>query len=188
MLKILPPANLGNQAKAKCGEIFCHSSTDFTIYCTFCDMKAFSFEDFLLHVQNVHFENNLLKTETLNNDCNDYLDVKVKNEVTSNVPDQLHEDEFVWSNLEQTYDDDLDDIGADDDDDYDNESYEEEIVSVLKKPKKKVRVKREKKPKQKIENESEDEDNDHSSDEDFKPMVGSKIFFVFSKTTSCSGS
>ncbi|XP_065365671.1 zinc finger protein 62 homolog [Calliphora vicina] len=178
MLKILPLANLSNQPKAKCGEIFCHSSSDFTIYCTFCDMKAFTFEDFLLHVQNVHFENNILKTENFTNECNQYFEVNVKAEATTDnlTGEQLHEEEVLWDNLEQTYDQ-ADDLGHDDYEEDDvNDSFEEETVTVLKKTKKQIRAKKEKrvKPKSYIES-GDEEDNDHSSDEDFKPLLNVKV-------------
>lgn len=170
MLKILPLANLGNQAKAKCGEIFCHSSTEFTIYCTFCDMKAFTFEDFLLHIQNVHFENNILKTETITNECNQYLEVNVKAETNADPITNGHEENMLWDNLEQSYDDD-DNLEHND---FDSNDSVEETYTVLKKSKKQQnKTKREKivvKPKSDIESEYE-EDNDHSSDEDFKPTV-----------------
>ncbi|XP_065365672.1 zinc finger protein 91-like [Calliphora vicina] len=78
MLKILPACNLNQQTNAKCGEIFCHSFREFTIYCCFCNIKLFAFEDFHLHIQNVHFENNLLKTETITNICNEFVKAEFK--------------------------------------------------------------------------------------------------------------
>lgn len=194
MLKILPLANISHQPKAKCGEIFCHSSSDFTIFCTFCDMKAFTFEDFLLHIQNVHFENNILKTESFTNDPGQYLQVNVKAETITEtklpqpalasgvaIGDQLHEEEMLWDNLQHNYDNDVggndvgdDEYGHDDMDDSDD-SFEEEVVTVLKKTKKtkrtKKQIKKEKSVKSDIESGEDDEDNDHSSDEDFKPAV-----------------
>lgn len=65
MLKLLTTTSLIHQSKTKCGEIYCHSYLDFTIYCTFCDIKLFAYDDFLLHLQNVHCDNNLLKSKLL---------------------------------------------------------------------------------------------------------------------------
>ncbi|XP_065363179.1 zinc finger protein 570-like [Calliphora vicina] len=73
MLKISPTFNLNQAIKTKCGEIFYDSCTDFSIDCCFCEVKLFSFDDFLLHIQNIHFENNLLKIETKMDDCNEFL-------------------------------------------------------------------------------------------------------------------
>ena len=182
MLKVVPLANFSNQAKAKCGEIFCHSSCDFTIFCTFCDMKSFTFEDFLSHIQNVHFENNILKTESFNTECNQYLEVNVKAETPAETGDQLHEEEVLWDTLEQSYDHEGEnyDLGQDDygdDDDDGDDSCEEEIVTVLKKtkkvpgrPKREKIIKSSKQAKSDIES-FDDEDNDRSSDEDFKPTT-----------------
>lgn len=161
MLKILPPANLSQQAKVKCGEIFSHSFTDFTIYCTFCDIKSFKFEDFLLHIQNLHFENNLLKTETINMDCNQFLEVNVKKE------EFMEEEKVIWNDLEQSYDEEIDNNDLPED----NNSNEEEPVAILKKTEKKAILRKRKKPKPR--SESDTEDHDHSSDEDFRPLVSS---------------
>lgn len=68
MLKILPTIDFENKLQTKCGEIFHHSFSNFTIYCTFCDVKFFQFEDFVLHLQNVHLDNNSLKIENKAND------------------------------------------------------------------------------------------------------------------------
>ena len=63
MLKLLTTTSIIHQSKTKCGEIYCHSYLDITIYCTFCDIKLFAYDDFLLHLQNVHFDNNLFKSK-----------------------------------------------------------------------------------------------------------------------------
>lgn len=64
MLKALKPHTFAGVANAKCGEVYFQSLNSYRINCAFCDMKSFVFADFLLHIQNEHFENELLKTET----------------------------------------------------------------------------------------------------------------------------
>uniref|UniRef100_W8CB23 Zinc finger protein 677 n=1 Tax=Ceratitis capitata TaxID=7213 RepID=W8CB23_CERCA len=81
MLKVLPSSTFCAGANAKCGEIYCHSSTEFTIVCTLCELKAFDYEDFMLHCKNVHFENDLLRTEEAFIEMDPYLASNVKNEV-----------------------------------------------------------------------------------------------------------
>lgn len=78
MLKFLTTTNIINQSKTKCGEIYCHSYVDFTIYCTFCDIKLFAYDDFVLHLQNVHLDNNFLesKLHTSGNEINNELENK----------------------------------------------------------------------------------------------------------------
>lgn len=65
MLKALKPDTFAGIANAKCGEVYFQSLHSYRIDCAFCDMKSFVFADFLLHIQNEHFENGLLKTEAL---------------------------------------------------------------------------------------------------------------------------
>ncbi|KAM7348127.1 uncharacterized protein ACRADG_007544 [Cochliomyia hominivorax] len=57
MLKVLTTTNLLSVAQTKCGEIFYHNINSFTIFCTLCQLKSFHFDEFLLHVRNIHFEN-----------------------------------------------------------------------------------------------------------------------------------
>lgn len=61
MFKVAIPINQRQQSEAKCGEIFCQNFTDLTICCCFCNVKLYALEDFLLHLQNNHFENNTPK-------------------------------------------------------------------------------------------------------------------------------
>ncbi|XP_030378192.1 gastrula zinc finger protein XlCGF46.1 [Scaptodrosophila lebanonensis] len=65
MLKALKPDTYAGIANAKCGEVYFQDLTSYRIDCVFCEMKSFVFGDFLLHIQNVHFENGLLKTEVV---------------------------------------------------------------------------------------------------------------------------
>ncbi|XP_067634643.1 zinc finger protein 234-like [Eurosta solidaginis] len=83
MLKLLPNSTFVSGANAKCGEIYCHSSTEFTILCTHCELKSFDYEDFMRHIKNVHFENDLLKTEDVLVEVTPYLTTttSVKGEV-----------------------------------------------------------------------------------------------------------
>ncbi|XP_036339125.1 zinc finger protein 91-like [Rhagoletis pomonella] len=81
MLKLLPSSSFGGNPSAKCGEIYCHSSTEFTIVCSLCGLKAFHYEDFLLHCKNVHFENDLLRTEEVLLEVTPYLAANVKDEL-----------------------------------------------------------------------------------------------------------
>lgn len=107
MLKILPAPAIQLQPRHKCGEIFCHSPNDFTIFCKFCAMKSFNFEDFILHIKNLHFENNLLKLETFQSDATNCKDnakeaeAAVKLEINIAADD---EQEVLWDNIDQYYD------------------------------------------------------------------------------------
>lgn len=65
MLKTVQPINLQQKLETKCAEIFCHNYTDLTIYCSFCDIKSFALDDFLLHLQNIHYENNPLMNDKI---------------------------------------------------------------------------------------------------------------------------
>ncbi|KAL7742715.1 hypothetical protein ACLKA6_013057 [Drosophila palustris] len=65
MLKALKPDTFAGVANAKCGEVYFQSLNSYRIDCAFCDMKSFVFADFLLHIQNEHFENELLKAEAM---------------------------------------------------------------------------------------------------------------------------
>lgn len=65
MLKALKADTFAGIANAKCGEVYFQSLNSYRIDCAFCELKSFVFGDFLLHVQNEHFENGLLKSEVL---------------------------------------------------------------------------------------------------------------------------
>ncbi|XP_073829035.1 uncharacterized protein [Musca autumnalis] len=180
MLKVLPPTIISNRAKAKCGEIYFHNSTEFTILCV-CGLKHFMFDDFLLHIQNVHFENDLLKTESFNSNDNSSthnLGIQIKSEGgdVATSYDQLHEEE-IWDSQgfigggEEDFLSANDNINDDDDGESASNSFEEEVLSVLKK---KPKAKKTKPPKKIIKSDFEednDEEDDHSSDEDFKPEL-----------------
>ncbi|KAM7349587.1 uncharacterized protein ACRADG_008458 [Cochliomyia hominivorax] len=47
---------LSSDSGIKCGEIFCNNLKKLTIFCTFCEMKLFHLDDFLKHLENLHFE------------------------------------------------------------------------------------------------------------------------------------
>lgn len=98
MLKLLPSTAFGNSANAKCGEIYCHSSTEFTIICTLCELKAFDYQDFMHHCKNVHLENDLLKTEEIFVEVAPYLSSNVKDEAEAEF---LEEHDFVFSDEEK---------------------------------------------------------------------------------------
>uniref|UniRef100_A0ABK9NH00 C2H2-type domain-containing protein n=1 Tax=Glossina morsitans morsitans TaxID=37546 RepID=A0ABK9NH00_GLOMM len=80
MLKTLPIIKFNDVSKEKCGEIFCHRPKEFTIYCTLCDMKSFDFTDFLIHIENVHFNTDLLKLENPSMGYADLFGMNVKKE------------------------------------------------------------------------------------------------------------
>lgn len=65
MLKALKADTFAGIANAKCGVVYFQSLNSYRIDCAFCEMKSFVFGDFLLHVQNEHFENGLLKSDVL---------------------------------------------------------------------------------------------------------------------------
>ncbi|XP_017056251.1 LOW QUALITY PROTEIN: zinc finger and BTB domain-containing protein 47 [Drosophila ficusphila] len=92
MLKSLKPDTYAGMANAKCGEIYFQSLHSFRIDCAFCEMKSFVFGDFLLHVQNVHFENGLLKTEATEGDLKQERDTSH----TSPVPIVAQVNPFAW--------------------------------------------------------------------------------------------
>ncbi|XP_017113475.1 zinc finger protein 3 [Drosophila elegans] len=92
MLKSLKPDTYAGMANAKCGEIYFQSLHSFRIDCAFCEMKSFVFGDFLLHVQNVHFENGLLKTEA----ADAGVDLKQEREHASPVPIVAQVNPFAW--------------------------------------------------------------------------------------------
>ncbi|XP_017064448.1 zinc finger protein 16 [Drosophila eugracilis] len=94
MLKSLKPDTYAGMANAKCGEIYFQSLHSFRIDCAFCEMKSFVFGDFLLHVQNVHFENGLLKTEA--GDAGADLKQERDREHTSPVPIVAQVNPFAW--------------------------------------------------------------------------------------------
>uniref|UniRef100_A0A0K8UGP3 C2H2-type domain-containing protein n=1 Tax=Bactrocera latifrons TaxID=174628 RepID=A0A0K8UGP3_BACLA len=49
----------------KCAEIFFRKENCFTIICTHCELKTFSFDEYLLHFKNVHLAtNNSLQSNT----------------------------------------------------------------------------------------------------------------------------
>lgn len=149
-------------------------------------MKYFSFDIFLLHIQNVHFENDLLKTEIpCNSDENEYLEiVKSEPNPADIIADQLHEHEIWDSAPSKIMGDDDGGEGVDvffsdnnnDVDDDDDDSTEEEVVTVLKKPTRKTTNKQQnRRGRRKIKSDVESDDNEQnnkSSDEDFfKSMV-----------------
>lgn len=82
MLKILPPINLQPLPEIKCAEIFCHNYTDLTISCNFCEIKIFTLEDFIKHLQNIHFENNPLKDGKMLQECDTIELENVEDEVS----------------------------------------------------------------------------------------------------------
>lgn len=45
---------LNSFSNTKCAEIYCQTLDHFSIICTFCELKTFEFQDFLLHFKNVH--------------------------------------------------------------------------------------------------------------------------------------
>lgn len=172
MLKLMPTFNFNTQAKTKCGEIFCHNSTDFTVYCTFCEMKSFSFEDFLWHLKTLHFASDLCKNET-----------------SSYGPKLETEEDKIYDNLIQSYDDDADnvdfenpadddgDFGDDDDGDFcDNDSYDEPLA-ILKKKQMNKRPKSRKTAENKCRksDNSDEEFIDFESDEEFKVSASLEI-------------
>ncbi|XP_046801918.1 zinc finger protein 62-like [Lucilia cuprina] len=57
MLKIVTPYLTNSEPTTKCGEIFCDHLKNVTISCSFCQIKLFTYQDFLLHIENEHFEN-----------------------------------------------------------------------------------------------------------------------------------
>ncbi|KNC26784.1 hypothetical protein FF38_06351, partial [Lucilia cuprina] len=54
---IIPPL------AGKCGEIYSNNFSDFAIYCCFCNLQLFTFEDFRGHIFAVHFDNCTLKEQ-----------------------------------------------------------------------------------------------------------------------------
>ena len=95
MLKILPTFDFENKIQSKCGEIFCHNFNNFTIFCTLCEVKLFQFEDFILHLQNVHLKSNSLKIENETNE-EDYTVQNVHLERNLlKTEDGIKEDDFV---------------------------------------------------------------------------------------------
>ncbi|XP_001354765.3 zinc finger protein 311 [Drosophila pseudoobscura] len=105
MLKSLKADTYAGMANAKCGEIYFQSLDSFRIDCAFCEMKSFVFNDFLLHVQNVHFENGLLRTE-----LEEFKEEKEPSEA-SPVPPEPQVNTFAWHKIER--DNDEDDLGSD---------------------------------------------------------------------------
>ncbi|KAH8373571.1 hypothetical protein KR200_001401 [Drosophila serrata] len=108
MLKSLKPDTYAGMANAKCGEIYFQSLHSFRIDCAFCEMKSFVFDDFLLHVQNVHFENGLLKTEV-------EAELKQERDQGSPVPIVAQVNPFAWYEIGGHRDDDDDDGDSEDD-------------------------------------------------------------------------
>ncbi|KAH8332056.1 hypothetical protein KR067_011216 [Drosophila pandora] len=96
MLKSLKPDTYAGMANAKCGEIYFQSLNSFRIDCAFCEMKSFVFGDFLLHVQNVHFENGLLKTETTETELKQEQRDSLADSQTSPVPIVAQVNPFAW--------------------------------------------------------------------------------------------
>lgn len=173
MLKLLPTFSFTTQTKTKCGEIYCHNATDFTVYCTFCEMKSFSFDDFLWHLKSLHFSADLLKSESIKQTFNKAI-----------KPEQLEAEDKIFSELIQSYDDDDDndhkdyenhDSFGDEEEFCDNDSYEEPFA-ILKTKRIHTRPKRCKTKVEthslKSENSDEDDFNGSDLDEDFQPLVG----------------
>ncbi|XP_037822014.1 zinc finger protein 271-like [Lucilia sericata] len=64
MLKVESPGfNLIPPLHGKCGEIYWNNFKDFAIYCCFCNLQLFAFEDFRGHILDVHLENCTLKEQ-----------------------------------------------------------------------------------------------------------------------------
>ncbi|XP_050329966.1 zinc finger protein 234-like [Bactrocera neohumeralis] len=105
MLKLLPSTTFDKTENAKCGEIFCHSSTEFIIICTLCELKAFDYQDFLLHCKNEHLEKGLLKTEEIFVEVAPHLASNVKDEPifedTTAEAEFLDEHDFIISDEEK---------------------------------------------------------------------------------------
>ena len=100
MLKILPTFDFENKIQSKCGEIFYHNFNNFTIFCTLCEVKLFQFDDFILHLQNLHLKRNSPKIEDEPNE-GDYTVQNVHLE--SNLlktEDGINEDHFVETDKE----------------------------------------------------------------------------------------
>ncbi|XP_002071727.4 zinc finger protein 782 [Drosophila willistoni] len=133
MLKTLKPDTFAGVANAKCGEIFFQSLNSFRIDCLFCDMKCFIFDDFLLHIQNIHFENGLLKTDAMQK----LQQRETKQEVTDSpasegIPFVAQVNPFVWYGNEKDEDPGADDNVAEDQSS-DEESEEESDVKAIMK-------------------------------------------------------
>ncbi|KAH8419814.1 hypothetical protein KR009_002869 [Drosophila setifemur] len=117
MLKSLKPDTYAGMANAKCGEIYFQSLHSFRIDCAFCEMKSFVFGDFLLHVQNVHFENGLLKTEGV---AGSGVEVGAETELkqeqrdghTSPVPIVAQVNPFAWYEIGAEQEDSEDEVGG----------------------------------------------------------------------------
>ncbi|KAH8400052.1 hypothetical protein KR215_006074 [Drosophila sulfurigaster] len=107
MLKALKPDTFAASANARCGEVYFQSLNSYRIDCAFCDMKCFVFADFLLHIQNEHFEHELLKMEKL------LLPTK-QEQLDDNLPTQAPQvNPFTWYEVAN----DDEGLAADDDDD-----------------------------------------------------------------------
>ncbi|EDV92346.1 zinc finger and BTB domain-containing protein 49 [Drosophila grimshawi] len=143
MLKTLKPDTFAGLPNAKCGEVYFQSLNSYRIDCTFCEMKSFVFADFLLHIQNEHFDNGLLNAEVL---------VPKQEKIETNSPQLVNNHQsqlnpFTWHEVAND-DDDADadadnnsehafiedpkelhhnDGDDDDDDDYDNTAVEDPV-------------------------------------------------------------
>ncbi|XP_016994751.2 zinc finger protein 771 [Drosophila takahashii] len=126
MLKSLKPDTYAGMANAKCGEIYFQSLHSFRIDCVFCEMKSFVFGDFLLHVQNVHFENGLLKTEAA--DLKQERDRERDREPNSPVPIVAQVNPFAWYEIggESEDEDERGSLGQQHDEDEEEEEAEEQ--------------------------------------------------------------
>ncbi|EDX17392.1 GD16882 [Drosophila simulans] len=109
MLKSLKPDTYAGMANAKCGEIYFQSLHSFRIDCAFCEMKSFVFGDFLLHVQNVHFENGLLKTEATDAGADLKQERDREREANSPVPIVAQVNPFAWYEIGGDHNEDSDD-------------------------------------------------------------------------------
>lgn len=117
MLRNLPSVNLQELPKTKCAEIFCQNFTNLTIHCSFCEIKLFTLEDFLLHLKNIHFDDNQQKSDNI---IQEYFD-------DDTIDLENVKDEMCWENLEPT-----DDLVLEFDESFDYVEVSEEDEECLK--------------------------------------------------------
>lgn len=140
MLKALKADTFAGIANAKCGEVYFQSLNSYRIDCAFCDMKCFVFGDFLLHIENEHFENGLLKSEVLQQPKQEKLDSSPGRQTTQVNP-------FSWYEVPHG----ADPVGL-------AENSEGELIDETKQLRKDN------------DNDDNDEDNDDDSDYDRDPV------------------
>lgn len=145
MLKIVPPENFQQQSEYKCGEICCRNLNEFTIYCCFCKTKLFAFEDFIQHLENMHFENQDQNVDTIIEEC--------YNNESENEEETM---DSVW--VENVEPDDLVEECADDYVCMDEENVEEECLNIVKEEIIDEMENEEKEPNVDIESTEEEED------------------------------